>query len=231
MIDDGVVRKFGPDMIHQNGRSILSRYLEQCRDAEDRHEMVVSFTLLMNRVRLVTSSCEKCLYQKNRCICDHVERTTIPHHLWVFQHVGEFGRSNNTGSLLCLVAGAKRTIRGIRGEEKAMLDHIAQNRESTIVLFPNRDSVTVDQFRHMRSRHGKELDRNKPLTLILLDGTSRQAKNLDRFMPSYLPRIRLREAAVQSWLNPIRKQTEEHRVCTAQGLLPFCVECCDVYDC
>jgi len=99
-----------------------------------------------------------------------------------------------------------------------MLHHVSKNRNSTIVLFPNKGSVTLDQYRSTLQQNEAEAPTNKPLNLILLDGTSRQAKNMDRFMPSYIPRVRLAESKVQSWLNPIRRQTEEHRVCTAQGL-------------
>lgn len=222
MLDEGVLEKCDPGARSPTGRDVLNAYLMRCRDAEERQEAVVSFTLLLNRYRFAFSYCEKCLYPKERCICEYVTKVVPRHKLWLFQHVGEYGRNNNTGSLLCLVAGAERTVRGIREQQEKMLDHINRNRYSTVILFPNSKSITLDEYKQERvlSMGSNEED---PLTLLLLDGTSRQAKNFDRFMPADIPRVRIRETSVHSWLDPIRRQTEEHRVCTAQGL--FVISC------
>lgn len=134
--------------------------------------------------------------------------------LWLLQHVGEYGRNNNTGSLLCLVAGAQRTIRGIREQQNRLLDYIRRHPLSTVVLYPNRESISLTEFREERRERMEE-----GMMLILLDGTSRQAKNFDRFIPEEVVRVRVNEENNRSWLNPIRRQTEEHRVCTAQGRL------------
>lgn len=196
---------------------LLRSYLIKCETPEERHETVVSLSFLVNAHRLSNSACETCLYQKKRCICDLINPVEPRHKLWLFQHVGEFGRSNNTGGLLTLVAGAQRTTRGIREEQANMMKHISKNVSSTVILFPSIDSVTISQYRTARFKAmGSQAEEN-PLTLILLDGTSRQAKNLDRYIPDIVPRIRLSETKAKSWLDPIRKQTEEHRVCTAQG--------------
>lgn len=220
MLDEGVLEKCHPGVRSPSGRDVLKSYLTRCRDAEERQEAVVCFTLLLNRYRLTSFCCENCLYPKERCICDFVTKVVPRHKLWLFQHVGEYGRNNNTGSLLCLVAGAERTVRGIRAQQEKMLDHIDRNRYSTVILFPNSNSITLDEYREERvvSMGSKEEEEEEPLTLLLLDGTSRQAKNFDRFMPADIPRVRIRETSVHSWLDPIRRQTEEHRVCTAQGL-------------
>ena len=228
MLDDGV---FDPSAFFPQDPSFyLQNFLAKCNNAEERHEAVVSFSLLNNVRKLAHSSCENCLYQKKRCICGVVDHVQPKHKLWVFQHHGEFGRSNNTGSLLCLVAGAKRAIRGIREQQDEMLDHIAKNEQSTVILFPSAESTTIDHYMMTRSQTQGHHSSADPLTLVLLDGTSRQAKNLDRFMPEVIPRVRIRQTQIRSWLDPIRRQTEEHRVCTAQGKLgswssDFCTTC------
>lgn len=216
MLSDGVLQKCDSSGYSPSGTEILTPYLMQCQNAEERHETVVCFSLLLNRYRLSRSCCEACLYPKARCICKHVKKVVPQHKLWIFQHVGEYGRNNNTGSLLCLMAGAERTIRGIRDQQERMMEHVSRNRFSTVVLFPNSKSITVDEYLGERPvRMGSAED--DPLTLILLDGTSRQAKNFDKFMPADIPRIRIKETSLRSWLDPIRRQTEEHRVCTAQA--------------
>lgn len=218
MLDDGVLQNCNSNGQVSNGREVLNSYLRRCQDAEERQESVVCFSLLLNRYRLALTCCEECLYPKERCVCNHVKKVVPRHNLWLFQHVGEYGRNNNTGSLLCLMAGAERTVRGIREQQEQMMEHIDRNRFSTVILFPNSSSVTLDEYRRERVVNMGS-DEEDPLTLVLLDGTSRQAKNFDRFMPAHIPRVRIRETSVRSWLDPIRRQTEEHRVCTAQGLL------------
>lgn len=215
MMEDGVLERYtdGPS---GSGRTMLQSYIAQCRNAEEKHETVVSFSYLLTRFRMAQSSCPECLFVNSRCICSLVTPTPSQHKLWLLQHVGEFGRSNNTGSLLCLVTGARRTIRGIRHQEREMLDHVYRHIDSTLILFPNSESITLDDYSRERVR-SMGSDAEEPLTLVLLDGTSRQAKNFDRFMPADIPRVRIREMRVKSWLDPIRRQTEEHRVCTAQG--------------
>lgn len=216
MLDDGVIERCDFSNRNWDGREVLKAYLGQCQDAEERQEAVVCFSFLLNKYRLSVTYCQGCLYPRERCVCDRVRRVSPRHHLWLFQHAGEYGRNNNTGSLLCLMAGAQRAIRGIREQQDRMLEHVERNRYSSVILFPNKSSITLDEYKRDRvvTMGSEEED---PLTLVLLDGTSRQAKNFDRFMPSEIPRIRIRETSVRSWLDPIRRQTEEHRVCTAQG--------------
>ncbi|CAN8073570.1 unnamed protein product [Agarophyton chilense] len=152
-----------------------------------------------------------------KCICPDIEQTSPHHKLWVFQHHCEYGRPNNTGSLLCLVAQARRTIRGLRDQEQLLLNHVAERQNSVVVLFPADCALTIQEYKTQRAANIGDKTETEPLTLILLDGTSRQAKNLDRFMPSSIPRVRVGKGSVKSWLDPIRKQTEQHRVCTAQA--------------
>lgn len=219
MLDDGLLHTLQEDNSPLQREIILQSYLGNCQSAEEKHEIVVSFSLLLNHQRLFENACESCLYHKSKCVCKHIERASPCHKLWVLQHHGEYGRSNNTGSLLCLVAGAERTIRGLRDQQEQLLDHVHERKDSSAILFPTGCSRTVKEYAAQRSLKLGSHEENEPLTLILLDGTSRQAKNLDRFMPGDIPRIRISKASIQSWLNPIRKQTEEHRVCTAQGKL------------
>lgn len=217
MLSERLLDRVDPMISNNEGRALLHGYLATAETPEEKHEMVVSFSLLVTRFRMALSACERCLFAREKCICGDVQEVLPSHKLWVFQHVGEFGRSNNTGSLLCLVSGARRTIRGIREQEEEMMEHIEEKRDSTVILFPNSESLTLDEY---RKEHvvmmGAEREEN--LTLVLLDGTSRQAKNFDRFMPRDIPRLRIRQMNVHSWLDPIRRQTEEHRVCTAQGM-------------
>lgn len=221
MRDDGVLQEIKSSTFETDMKTALRKYIGYCATPEAKHEVVVSLSLLIQHERLMHTSCSKCLYLKSRCICGSITRTESKHNLWLFQNVGEYGRGNNTGSLLCLVTGARRTTRGLYDEQEAMMQHIDSNIKSTVILFPGDNSVTLDDYMQDRNASLPKSAHDKPLTLVLLDGTSRQAKNLDRFIPRYIPRVKLKQTRIRSWLDPIRKQTEQSRVCTAQGMWFF----------
>lgn len=214
LLDDGILSHIDHTATSHTGRTVLHNYLSCCTTAEARQELVVAFKILVNRFRKGNVSCARCLYPKVRCICSQVWNVEPRNKLWLLQHVGEYGRNNNTGGLLCLVAGAQRTIRGIREQQDRLLGYIERHPLSTVVVYPSQESVSLRELREERGE-GK----GEGMMLILLDGTSRQAKNFDRFLPRGITRVRVNEDNDRSWLNPIRRQTEEYRVCTAQGRL------------
>lgn len=215
LLNEGVLDRVDYHAKTDAGRAILANYLAQCRNVEERQEMVVGFTLLLTRYRMAISHCEKCLYPRVRCACKHIRKVRPKNKLWLFQHVGEYGRNNNTGGLLCLVADARRTTRGILEEQDQLVEYLLQHPFSSAIVFPSKDAMTVEEFDMERAvEMGSEENSS---TLVLLDGTSRQAKNFDRFLPKDIPRVRVNDDRDESWLDPIRRQTEEHRVCTAQG--------------
>jgi DTW domain-containing protein YfiP len=219
LVDGGVMRR-----IRRRRRRILCRDEMQALLAatctpQERHEAVVAFTMLTRRLSILDKGyCTKCLYFAPRCICNAITQVKTKHTLYLFQHVGEFARQNNSGHLLCMILGAKSATQGIRCEVDAMMAHADEHRDSSVVLFPSPDAITMQAYQAQRAeRLGAEAAAAKPLTLFLPDGTSNQARNLERHLPSYLPRIRINGGSMRSWLDPLRRQTESHRVCTAQA--------------
>lgn len=218
MIDNGALQHLMNKQRGLRGENFLQHYMKDCVLPEDRHEIVVAFNVLQRRLQMMHRYCDHCLYLRSRCICDHIQFVQPRNKLWLFQHIGEYGRCNNTGSLLCAIAGAQRTTRGIQKEQNAMLNDADNNKHSAVIVFPGENSMTLPEYQQWRKNtFGADIE-TKALHLFLLDGTSRQAKNLDRFMPDWIPRVRLHGSHRRSWLNPIRRQTESHRVCTAQGM-------------
>lgn len=196
------------------------RLLDAARSDAERHEASVAVTFVSRRLSmLLRGHCDACCYTRARCVCDALETDVQSRHtLWLFQNVGEFGRQNNSGRLLCLLLGARLSTQGLRCEADEMMRHADEFRDSSVVLFPADDAVTIDEYQAARAAQlGAAAAEAQPLTIFLPDGTSNQAKNLEKHLPSYLPRIRLNTRAMRSWLDPIRRQTEEHRVCTAQA--------------
>ncbi len=157
-------------------------------------------------------------------MCGSVVPTTSRHTLWLFQNVGEYGRQNNSGRLLNLALGARITTQGLREEVGEMMDHADKNRDNAVVLFPTPDALTIDEYLAARAKRVGEESSPPSLTIFLPDGTSNQAKNLERHLPSYLPRVKLNVSSLRSWLDPIRRQTEQHRVCTAQAAAAILAE-------
>lgn len=218
LVDNGIVR-----LMRRGRRRLLcatdmKQLLESATTPQDKHELVVAFTLLTRRLMAIENGhCDECLYPKQVCQC-HIAPLHIKHKIQLFQHVGEFGRQNNSGRLLKALFGAKIVVQGIRTEVEEMMQYVHENSDSCVVLFPTFDSLTIAEYQTARERSlGADVANAKPLTLFLPDGTSNQAKNLERNLPAFLPRIRIDGAAFNSWLDPLRRQTEEHRVCTAQA--------------
>ena len=114
------------------------------------------------------------------------------------------------------MAGARRVVRGVRTQEALLLDQIARRPESTVVMFPHADALSVPQYLAQRRRRVSEGEKAERLAIVMLDGTPGQARNMERFLPAAAPRVRLDSDNV-SWLNELRPQTEVDRVCTAQG--------------
>lgn len=225
LLDAGALRDLS---ISVDGRLVAPTFRTIIQDTpptEQRHETVAAFNALLRHVHVALKCCTACLYPRMRCVCDRVTAVAAPQraNLWVFQHVAEFGRANNSGSLLCLIAGANRALRGIREDEEALLGalKLAHCKESACILFPTATACDVTKFIDARRvRLGPRKAQETPLCTVVLDGTGRQARNLERFLPAHIPRVKLPEAeslACRSWLNPVRMQTEAHRVCSAQA--------------
>lgn len=225
LLELGALRGASRDSEGRVQAPVLRSLVNASPAGEARHETVAAFNVLLRRLHVAARCCAACLYPRARCLCERVRRVPPPTRakLWVFQHVGEYARSNNSGSLLCLVAGGERATRGIREQQTEMLRDLdeANATGSAVVLFPTADALDVTEFvARRRDRLGLKMARKTPLRVVVLDGTGRQARNLERFLPDRFPRVKLsidEEFGSNSWLNPIRMQTEAHRVCSAQA--------------
>lgn len=219
MVDEGILNKINKRTFRFDDARIWDSLKSRCGNRHDMHELSVSIVLLIRYYSLVMRGCEKCLFIRRRCICDVVEKVTPQHDLWLFQHAKEIGRGNNSGSLLCHVVGAKRVIRGVQSEQNELFDHLERHSKSSMVLYPGKHALTIDEFMKMgRDDDSKMDDKSKRLSIVLLDGTPGQARNMERVMPPDIARVRLAMDNV-SWLNDLRPQTGADRVCTAQGKL------------
>lgn len=213
MVDDGVLELLRD--APKSGDTILSRYRANCTHPKDMDNNNSCFIMLNKLRQMHDSHCCKCLYLTRRCICDSITKVEPYNKIWLFQSLGEYGRNNNSGSLLCLVTNARRTFRGIEEQENEMLQFIEKNPHNSVVVFPSENAITIKQYRKQRIKKGVTAD--DPITFILLDGTPNEASRLERNLPPSLPRVCLKRIPRDSWLQAIRGCAGEGRVCTAQG--------------
>lgn len=219
------------NLIHKHAHEEMGELLRsargECRFVRELHEVTVSARLMLKLSEMSQQHCLNCLYMKSRCVCNLVTRVKPRHKLMVLQSVGDYGRSNNSASLLCLMAGASRTLRGFQQQEDRLLRHMVTHKQSTVIVYPSDNAMPISEFyknwqqeRNIEERK-KSNDafsaRDDRLTLVLLDGTWSEAANMDKFIPRGVQRVRLKHQPRVSWLSPIRGQSRKERVCTAQG--------------
>lgn len=188
------------------------------RHGRDMHELILSMNMISKMNGLLRYHCTRCLYLHERCICNVIDTVDLlpRYQIWLFQTIGEYGRNNNSGTLLCPAVGARRIFRGWAQQEDQLVELCLQSPQSTAVVFPSKQSVTTGEFQKTYSTIPGTAA--QPLNLIVLDGTPNDAANMDRFLPQTIQRIRLDDKVPRpSWFNSIREQPGEFRVCTAQA--------------
>jgi DTW domain-containing protein YfiP len=120
--------------------------------------------------------CPHCRLHTDLCACDVLVRMPTATELLLVAHRFEIRKTTNTGqiALLCLER-ARLCVRGRAGEEN---DEVAWAPERTpLYLFPSSDAVPLAAWKASRPASAG------PVTLIVPDGTWRQAKRVRRRVP------------------------------------------------
>jgi len=145
---------------------------------------------------------------------------------WIWMHHKEELRSSNTGKLLMrFFPGSAKFIHGdpesVKELERRI--HHSQNSSDTrcVVLFPSEQSLEVSEFTDMFQNTGNE-DEIINWDIIVIDGTWRQAKKLNRDIPlgidgNPLPRLRINPKTLSKFV--CRKQTQKDRICTVEAAM------------
>lgn len=116
--------------------------------------------------------CDKCWLRQPLCMCP-IPPLASPHHFSVYMHYkGEFLLSfslvdttphleyrvgSNTGKLLLGSPHSRLFIMGIEKDEKELVNSIVGALDRTVVLFPTRDALTVNQYRPRRPSGRKKI--------------------------------------------------------------------------
>jgi DTW domain-containing protein len=162
----------------------------------------------MGSRRHVKAKCPDCLLHENLCICHLTNPIEVRTKLVLLIHYIEERKSTNTGKLATvLLKNSQCLVRGKLGEPVNFDGVFSPDRE-TIVLFPYEDAkdLTPDLVKTFK----------KPVTLVVPDGTWRQAWKMVPNEPllAGLPKYKLPEGGA-----PTRyKLRHEHR---ADGLATF----------
>ena len=124
------------------------------------------------------SICNRCLYPNVTCVCDAITEQTLLFNVVIFQHPKETKHAKNTARLAKLVAPNINIIQTDDDDEIKLFDD-SLNKETSIVLFPNENSRSLEM-----SIKEKSINTENSLfeTLILIDGSWKQAYGIWKSM-------------------------------------------------
>ncbi|OII77831.1 hypothetical protein cand_013470 [Cryptosporidium andersoni] len=192
------------------------------------------------------AKCEKCfLIKKSYCICSeldcvrynllNLEIYPIIEILMVMDH-REIFKSSNTGKIINLIIPNCQTfIYGLKEDMLRLFDIIEKNKNDMLLLFPERNSKTflevMDEIFYNRMNFNKfegELEyksissllKYSRIFIIILDGTWSQAKNMNKNIPRYIPRVRITSKDISDF-GPLRKQTKIGNISTIETVSLF----------
>jgi DTW domain-containing protein YfiP len=115
--------------------------------------------------------CALCRMHESLCICRLVTRLETRTRLVIVMHRAEERKSSNTGALAARCIAKSEII--VRGHEDRPSVFVADPETRPVLLFPHEDAVALSDF--ARS--------DRPITLVVPDGTWRQASKVRARVP------------------------------------------------
>lgn len=156
--------------------------------------------------------CERCTLHSELCVCDHLPRIRTPFRWVLVQHASDRLRPTNTGRLVrAMVEGVEVLVYADRTEafETTALEESTRDYR---LLFPAPEAEVLTPTM-------LQVPNASALTLVLLDGTWRQASRMRRRVPHLraMRCLRLPAAAPSSWA--IRRANQPERLCTLEAVI------------
>lgn len=170
-----------------------------------------------------SSPCELCYQTPENCFCAFIAPVTSRVPFVMIQHWKEQYRSSNTGRLLTLAIPGTPCFTNFNWEQ---LDAMSRFLEAyqPYLLYPSPRAVTVTQFQEIQKTS------TKPLCVVLIDGTWRQAKRLRQRIATLrmLPCLRLDPEIPSSY--QLRRQSKTHHLSTIEAVIQLMksLDCADV---
>lgn len=145
--------------------------------------------------------CRRCRLHTDLCACDLLAPLPVSTRLLLVAHWAEVRKPTNTGQLAVTCLEGARVC--VRGREDLPNDPVVWDPSTTpLVLFPTRDAVALDAWRMANP--------TARVTLIVPDGTWRQAKRIPRRVPELrgIPTVKL--VACESGYRLRRAHWDQH---------------------
>jgi DTW domain-containing protein YfiP len=115
--------------------------------------------------------CDRCRMYRPLCLCAHIPVFQLKTKIMIVMHWREERLTTNTAALACLaLPNSEIHVRG-REDDRLMTDNLIGAKESAAILFPAEQN-TIE----LNEESARKLSR--PLTLIVPDGSWRQAKKV-----------------------------------------------------
>jgi DTW domain-containing protein len=153
--------------------------------------------------------CARCRLVLGHCLCDLIPRVETSTHVVLILHQMEDRKTSNTGRLaLRCLPNSTLVIRGAPGHP---IEDSHWNREGntdTVLLFPHPDARPIEAWR----------DHPRPITLVVPDGTWRQAQRVRRRVPGLasVPCARVSRAAPSAYR--LRTTWDPKRLATLEAI-------------
>ena len=171
----------------------------------DRQKFMVE-THLAKQAEYMTRKgrCDYCALTVGFCVCSQLDelRFNTVGRVAVLMNTKEKYRSSNTAKIIERILNANLLISGVDDAELNQI--VAQG--NCFVLFPSEGALTWEEAKLPGDNR----------TIIVLDGTWRQARRLNQAIPLHVPRIKVSPTSLSQFL--CRRQTNPDRVCTVEAL-------------
>ncbi|MBC8131876.1 MAG: DTW domain-containing protein [Deltaproteobacteria bacterium] len=128
--------------------------------------------------------CPRCRMHESLCICALVPRIATRTRLVLIIHLREHRKTTNTGRLAALCLPNSQVI--VRGHESAPREPFAWDSSTQpLLLYPHDDAVPIAQFAQFgpSAQSAETAQSNRPVTLVVPDGTWRQASKVRNRVP------------------------------------------------
>lgn len=156
--------------------------------------------------------CPRCRINHELCYCSEIPSLAISTRVVLLTHIGEANKMSSTAMLGHEIFGHQCEVRWVGALNTSLaLDDLAATDGTCLYLFPwNNAPVLTPEFAAALPR---------PITLVVPDGTWRQARKIKRrnLALHQMPSVRLPETGVTPHYL-LRRQTHPAHVCTLEAV-------------
>eukprot|EP00624_Nannochloropsis_granulata_P007776 evm.model.NODE_9480_length_2484_cov_12.941627.1 len=204
---------------HQPAKKLLGPHVETF-PKEERLQHITKIVIHTKEETFSEQRCKACWLLKRECLCGGVVPVKLPIDFNVLLHYKEYLRISNTGHLLTLAhPGSHLLVEGKVADDARLAElEAAAIRDpfSVVALMPCAGALSVAELKQKRTEHGTK----GRLQVILLDGTWRQARALNRRVSEKVVRVKV-EVADRPTVFRLRQRTRADGISTIEAALWF----------